>query len=449
MSKTGKPSGGKGKVGRTEKLENRTLREEVHRTVLPSGLQVFFCPKRGFRKRFACYSVHYGSLDSEFAAPGEETPRRVADGIAHFLEHSLFETPRGNVSDLFARNGASSNAMTSFGTTTYLFSAADRFYENLALLLEFVEGGNFAPEKVEKEKGIIEQEIRMCRDDPGWISYTGLLESLFVRHPLRLDIAGSAESIARIDAGELDRCYRTFYAPSNMILFVVGDLDGSEVLKFVEKNSRFAGGAGGGASRPAGEIRRLYPEEPPEVAREEYREEIEIALPKLIVGFKEVGVPSAGKEFLERELRTELALDLLFGRSSDAFQELYVKELVLDDFGASYNAAAGVGYAAVGGETPRPEELRDAIAGEMRRVGDAGIPAEDFEREKRKFIGAFIRNFNSLEYIAGNYTYFRFHGVDLFEAVDALGAIRLEEVEERVRDLAVAQRAVSLVVPKA
>jgi predicted Zn-dependent peptidase len=445
----GKPSGRRKKAGRTEKLENRTLREEVHRSVLPSGLQVYFCPKRGFRKRFACYSAHYGSLDSEFAAPGEETPRRVADGIAHFLEHSLFETLKGNVSDLFARNGASSNAMTSFGTTTYLFSAADRFYENLALLLEFVESGSFAPEKVEKERGIIEQEIRMCRDDPGWISYTGLLESLFVRHPLRLDIAGSVESIARIDAAELERCYRTFYAPSNMILFVVGDLDGGEVLRFVEKNSRFADGRVEGAARPSGEIRRFYPEEPPEVAREEFRVEMEVALPKLIVGFKEVGVPVSGREYLGRELRTELALDLLFGRSSDAFQKLYEKELILDDFGASYNAAAGVGYSAVGGETPRPEELRDAIAREIVRARDAGIPLEDFEREKRKFIGAFIRNFNSLEYIAGNYTYFRFHGVDLFETVDALGAIRLEEVEGRIRELAAAPRAVSLVTPKA
>lgn len=184
------------------------------------------------------------------------------------------------------------------------------------------------------------------------------------------------------------------------------------------------------------------------MAREEFREEMEIALPKLIVGLKELKVPTSGREFLDHELRTELALDLLFGRSSDAFQELYEKELVLDDFGASYNAAAGVGYSAVGGETPRPEELRDAIALELERARDAGIPAEDFERQKRKFIGAFIRHFNSLEYIAGNYTYFRFHGVDLFEAVDALGAIRLEEVEERIRDLAAAPRAVSFVTPK-
>jgi len=442
---------GKGAAYSVNTLKSSTLREEVHRAVLPGGLQVYFCPKRGFKKRFACYSTRYGSIDSVFTAPGEDDPSPVPDGIAHFLEHTLFETPRGNASDLFARNGAYSNASTSFIITSYLFSASERFFENLALLLEFVENPSFSSEKIQKERGIIEQEIQMCHDDPGWVCFMGLLESLFVRHPLRLDIAGSPESIGKIDVDSLDRCYRTFYSPSNMILFVIGDLQREEVFDFVAGRSR--GGSGGesaGRKDPAkGDgIQRVYPDEPPEVKREEFQKEMQVALPKLLMGFKEVGIPAGGRPFLQMELVSELALDMLFGRGSDGFQKLYESRLVLDDFGCSFHACNGLGYAAVGGETPRPRELREAIAGEIQRVQQSGIPPESFERQKRKFIGSFIRHFNSLEYIAGNYTYFRFQDIDLFEAIDALGEVRREEVENRIRQLAPERSALSLILPK-
>jgi predicted Zn-dependent peptidase len=436
---------------KVETWTSPTLREEVHRTLLPGGLEVLFCPKPGFRKRYACYSTHYGSIDSEFRGPGEESARRVPDGIAHFLEHTLFETPRGNISELFARNGAYSNAATSFNTTTYIFAAAERFFDNLELLLSFVEAPTFDAGKVEKEKGIIEQEIQMYQDDPGWVGYMGLLESLFERHPLRLDIAGSAESIRGIDVEALGRCYRTFYSPRNMILFVIGDLDREEVFDFVaERSAGGKGPAGKGAEPGAAAIERVYPEEPEEPARLEFRREMEVALPKLLLGFKEVAAPASGRPFLHRELVSELMLDILFGRGSDCFQRLYQEQLILDDFGASFHSCSGVAYAALGGETPRPEELRKAILLEVERVQEAGIPSEDFERQKRKFMGSFIRHFNSLEYIAGNYTYFRFHQVDLFQAIDILNGIRREEVEERARALLDQKRsATSLVSPRA
>ena len=426
-----------------ERWVSRTLKEEVLRAVLPSGLEVYLCPKPGFKKRFACYSTRYGSIDSVFAAPGEAEPRPVPDGIAHFLEHSLFETPRGNVSDLFARNGAYSNAATSFNTTTYIFSASDRFFPSLELLLWFVENPTFEPGRIEKEKGIITEEIRMCRDDPGWVSYMGLLESLFVAHPLRIDIAGSPESIREIDSGALHRAFRTFYSPANMILFVIGDLDPAEVFDFVARRTRFREPDGN-----AEEIRRVYPAEPATVARTEFTRKMEVAMPKLLLGLKETGVPETGVPFLARDLQSELALDILFGRGSDGFQRLYEAQLIIDDFSASYHATGGVGYAAVGGETPRPEELREAIVKEIKRVRRSGISRRDFDQKKRKFLGGFIRNFNSLEYIAGNYTYFRFHGVDLFEAVDVLESIRLKDVEARVEFLARAPSAASTILPK-
>ncbi len=285
----------------------------------------------------------------------------------------------------------------------------------------------------------------MCHDDPGWVCYMGLLESLFVRHPLRIDIAGSVESIRGIDAAGLERAWRTFYSPSNMILFVIGDLDRDRLVDYVARTARTKADP---AVPPAASIVRVYPEEPLAVARAEFRKEMEVALPKLLVGFKEIGAPVLGRAFLDRELESELALDMLFGRGSDGFQRLYEDELILDDFGASFHSTAGVSTAVIGGETPRPDELREAIVAEIERVRKAGIAREDFERQKRKFIGSFIRHFNSLEYIAGNYTWFRFHDVDLFDAVDALEAVRLENVEARVSQIAAAPRSASIVVPK-
>ncbi|MBI4583639.1 MAG: insulinase family protein [Planctomycetes bacterium] len=425
-------------------FRNPTLQEEVQHAVLPSGLRIFFCPKPGFQKKYACYSAYYGSVDRLFRGPGESQPAPVPDGIAHFLEHTLFETPQGNVSDLFSRNGAYNNAATSFSTTTYLFASGDRFYDNLGLLIDFVENPVFQPEKVEKEKGIIEQEIYRYRDDPGWVGYMGLLESLFQRHPIRIDIAGTPESIRRIDSETLHRCYRAFYHPRNMILFVIGDLESEAVFDFAARRSK----ARAGAAR-SWEIERSYPPEPAEVERERFEARMEVALPKFLLGFKEVGVPSSGREFLSRELATEFALDFLFSRASDAFQELYQAQLVLDDFSASYHACAGIGYVAVGGETPDPEGLQRRLEELIAGFRERGLATEDFERQKRKFMGGFIRCFNSLEFIASHYTYYRFHDLDLFEVIDTLAGLGKDLIEERIQNLFSPQgKAASVILPK-
>lgn len=412
---------------RWEKLESPTLDEVVHAGVLASGLRVYFCPKPGFRKRYASYATLYGSIDREFVEAGGERVS-VPDGIAHFLEHTLFETERGNVSDLFARNGAYSNAATSFTTTTYLFAASELFYENLALLLWFVENPCFRAEKVEKERGIIEQEIRGYDDSPDWVSYRTLLEGLFREHPIRIDIAGTAESIAKIDVPALERCYRSFYHPRNMSLFVVGDLDPAELGDFIESHSR-------GPVEASTVRERVFPDEPHGVAKGDAELQMEVALPKLFLGFKETGVPVTGEEYVRRELVSDMAVELLFGRGSDAFRDLYDRQLVLDDFSASYGAAAGIGYAMIGGDAPDPVRLRSALAETIESLCRRGLEDEDFEREKRRFIGSFIRGFNSLEFIANYYTYYRFHDFDLFGTVDLLHGVTKVELEDRLQAL--------------
>lgn len=430
-----------------ERFTSETLAEEVVRARLAGGLPVYFCPKPGFKKKYACYSTFYGSVDSRFRPAGQEQVITVPDGIAHFLEHTLFETEKGNVSDLFAENGAYNNAATSFATTTYLFASGERFFDNLELLVDFVENPVFDPVKIDKERGIIEQEIQKYQDEPGWVSYMGLLESLFREHPLRIDIAGSVESIREIDAQTLHDCYRTFYSPENMALFITGDLSQDEVLEFVDRHSRYGSERFRGTPRVE-PIERDYPDEPDAVHAEVFERRMSVALPRIIIGFKEPGVPLSGTALLERDLLTEFALDLLLGRSSDHYLDLYSSQLILDDFSASWMTCAGVGVAMIGGETPHPERLVEALDSILERASRLELSSADFQRAKKKYMGGMVRAFNSLEYIASNYTHYRFYGLDLFSLLDAIQAVDQDAVQERLSTLFHPnRRAVSRILP--
>lgn len=425
----------------TEKLSNATLGEAVYRTTLDSGLGISFCPKPGFQKRYACYSTRFGSIDNEFTGTGGET-LRVPDGIAHFLEHTLFETPEGNASDLFARNGASTNASTSFSQTTYLFASSDRFWDNLGLLIDFVENPCFQDEKVEKERGIIEQEIKGYDDNPGWVSYRGLLGNLFREHPVRIDIAGTVETIGQIDTATLQSCYDRFYHPSNMHLFVVGDLDREELFNFIAGRSRQAETSGG-------RLERSYPQEPAEVSTAASEVEMDVAAAKFILGFKEVEVPLSGEELVRRELLSELGLDLLFGSSSDLLRELYEKQLIHDELWSGYDALGTVAYAMVGADTSSPEEFPGRILDGIGHHLDAALSRENFERKKKHFIGDFVRRFNSLEFIAHGFTAYHFRDFNLFALIDLINGLEREMLREHLESLLdPARHSIFKVVPR-
>ncbi len=435
-----------------ERVSNETLGEQVVRAELPGGLPVFFCPKPDFRKKYACYSTFFGSVDSQFIPPQQKETIKVPDGIAHFLEHTLFETEKGNVSDLFAENGAYNNAATSFATTTYLFASGERFFENLKLLIDFVENPVFDPEKVEKEKGIIEQEIKMYDDEPDWVAYMGMLDSLFQEHPLKIDILGSVDSIQTIDSQTLHDCYRTFYTPKNMALFITGDLQEEEVLEFVEKTSKYGSSNSaphsGESSADQGGIVRIYPEEPTPVARELFESRMAVGLPQILFGFKEPNVPQSGSEKLQLDMVTKFALDLLLGRSSNHFLDLYSRQLVLDDFSVSWMSYAGVGVLSVGGETPDPDGMMQALEKIFDEAKNFTLSEDDFRRAKKKYMGGMTRAFNSLEYIASNYTYYRFYGLDLFSVLDEIQKVDQDAVQDRLKTLFKPERrTVSKILP--
>ena len=282
------------------KVHFENLQETLYNEKLENGLDVYILPKRGFSKTYVTFTTKYGSIDRTFIPLGKDEEVTVPDGIAHFLEHKLFEKEDGDVFQEFSVLGGSANAFTSFTRTAYLFSATDKLYENTEVLLDFVQDPYFTKETVEKEKGIIGQEITMYDDQPDWRLYFGMIENMFHEHPVKIDIAGTIESIDEITAEHLYECYETFYHPSNMVFFVVGAVDPEEMMNFIKENQNKK------TFSQAAEITRSFPEEPDSVAQTERTLSMDVTKPKLSFGMKCTKTDVSGEEMLIRELASEL-----------------------------------------------------------------------------------------------------------------------------------------------
>lgn len=392
---------------------------------LPNGLTVHVLPKAGCSKTCAVFGTRYGSVDNRFEVNGEVI--RVPDGIAHFLEHKMFEEPEGDVFAKFAKQGASANAFTSFDRTVYLFSAAGQIPENLTTLLDFVQRPHFTDENVEKEKGIIEQEINMYRDNPDWQVYFGLIGALYRRHPVRIDIAGTAESIRQIDKETLYRCYETFYHPSNMTLVVAGGADPEDVIRLVRDNQA------GKSFAPAPEVVRLFDEEPPEVGAPRVERELPVSLPKCMFGFKETDTVRDADALMRREAVTRLLFEALFGPGSELYQSLYDDQLISDSFGSEYNCTPEYAFSVIGGETRDPDALLERVREAVERAKADGLDPARFERAKRRRIGALLRMLDRQESAANEFLRWNMRGGDLFRLPDLYREIGIDEADARMR----------------
>jgi predicted Zn-dependent peptidase len=413
------------------------LQETLWHEKLDNGLEVFILPKPGFTKTYATFTTRYGSVDNHFIPPGG-VEIKVPDGIAHFLEHKMFEEPEGDIFSKFASQGASANAYTSFDRTVYLFTATHEVEANLDTLLHFVQNPYFTNENVDKEKGIIVQEIDMYRDNPDWRVYFGLIEALYQKHPVHIDIAGTADSVRSITKEMLYDCYNTFYHPSNMTLFIVGGIDPMETMEQVKRDQ---------ASKtfsPRGEIKRLFEEEPNPVKEKKKELQLPVSLPKCLFGFKEE--PGEEKDAVRRELASKLMLEALLGASSTLYQQLYDDNLISDGFGHEYNTGPGYSFSIIGGDTRDPDELVSRVSEALYAAAKSGISSEIFERTRRKKIGAFLRMMNSPESIASEFTRYRHKGGDLFELVEVYESLTLDEINQRISEHADPQRrAISIV----
>ncbi|MDA5386553.1 EF-P 5-aminopentanol modification-associated protein YfmH [Loigolactobacillus backii] len=418
----------------------KNLDETLYTDTLANGLKVALLPKAGFHKTYAVFTTNYGSIDSKFVPLGQQELTTVPDGIAHFLEHKMFDKKDGDVFEVFGRYGASSNAFTSFTRTSYLFSATNHVQENLTTLLDFVQDPYFTPKTVAKEKGIIGQEIEMYDDDPNWRLFFGIVQNLYPKHPVRIDIAGTVESIAKITADDLYLAYQTFYHPSNMNLFVVGNIDANETLKWITANQETKTFA------PAAPIQRQFPTEAVDGSDIiPYRViEMPVNRGKSVVGIKGLDQVKQDRSGLVYRTTLNLLFDLLFGDSSANYLRLYDKGVIDDTFGYELNVERTFHFAALSGDTNNPQELSDAIIAILdHAAASPELTADRLELVKKEALGRLLQSFNSLEFIANEYSGDHFGDATLFDLVQIIEQITLTDVKQ-VAESFIRQAAISV-----
>ena len=396
--------------------------ETLYKYEHSSGLKAFVIPKRGYSKKCAAFSTHYGSINNEFVIPGETKPTKVPDGIAHFLEHKLFEQKDGNVMDKFSKLGSNPNAYTSFSQTVYLFSCTDKFEENFGLLLDYVQNPYITEESVEKEKGIIGQEIKMYRDNPNWRAFFNLLRSFYSEVPIRIDIAGTVESIAKIDRETLYKCYGTFYHPSNMIIIAVGDLEPEKVFGQVDAAIQKTD------ARP--DIKRIMPREPDAVNKHYAEETLAVSAPIFQMGFRDDLKGKTGTELLKHEVAVKLLLNMLAGRSSEFYERLYADGLINSSFESDFSIEEDYAFSVLGGESPDPLKVKDRFCRMTEETERLGLDREAFERLRRAMLGRYVRQFNRLEDISHLFISTYFKRANLFDYLDVYDKISFEYVTE-------------------
>ncbi|WAW15595.1 EF-P 5-aminopentanol modification-associated protein YfmH [Peptostreptococcus equinus] len=427
-----------------KKIFNETINEILYYDTFENGLELYFMPKRGFESKYAVLGVDFGSNDLEFIPINEKEKIRVSDGIAHFLEHKMFEQPdESNAFDEFSKFGASANAFTSFTMTAYLFSATENFYPSLRHLINYVQTPYYTEENVNKEKGIIAQEINMYRDDPEWNVYMNCLKAMYASHHTSIDIAGSVESINKITPEELYKCYNTFYNPANMKLFVVGDLDEDELFNCVRENNNLERDF-------EKEIKRFMPSEQDGINTYRIEEKFAVSMPLFYIGYKDN--PKDSEKTLDRlkkEISTDILFDIIFSESGDLHSQLYDSGLITGSIYGGYLSQKDYSYALASGSSNQPDLVKEKIDQYIDELRRNGIKKSDFEINKKKKIGGFLKSFDSISFIANNFLRYMFRGINFLDYLQVLKNIELSDIEDRLDNFFLKEKSViSIVSPK-
>ncbi|EKU50498.1 EF-P 5-aminopentanol modification-associated protein YfmH [Staphylococcus massiliensis] len=402
--------------------------ETVYETEMQNGLKLFVIPKPGFQKTFVTYTTKFGSLDNTFKPHQSNEFVKVPDGVAHFLEHKLFEKEDGDLFTEFAEDNAQVNAFTSFDRTSYLFSATSNVEDNILRLLKMVESPYFTKETVDKEKGIIAEEIKMYQEQPAYKLMFNTLRSMFHNHPIRVDIAGTVDSIYDITKDDLYLCYETFYHPSNMVLFVVGDVDPDHISKVVRQHEDKRDKT----NQPT--IERFHIDEPYEVKQKYVTEEMPIQSPRLMLGFKNPIKEIEDRELVKHDLEMTLFFEMIFGEETEFYQNLLNQDLIDETFGYQFVLERTYGFSIVTSATHEPDRLKTLITDELKQQQGQIKDEIAFRLLKKQFIGEFISGLNAPEYIANQYTKFYFEGISLFELLDIMEEITIESVNQTSRE---------------
>lgn len=426
-------------MGKLNKKEDKITGEVLYSYKHESGLEIYIMPKKDYSKGYAIFGTRYGSVDSNFIIPGEMEAVHVPDGIAHYLEHKMFDQPDGtNAFDEFARLGANANAFTSFNMTAYLFSATSNFYESLAHLMKYVQSPHFTPESVEKEQGIIGQEIKMYDDNAGWKIFFNMLGLLYHEHPVKLEIAGTVESISHITSDLLYKCYNTFYNLSNMAIVVVADIDADKTLEVIENNIL--------KSEPKDKITHIYPKEPDTVAGQYAEAALSVSMPMFMMGFKDIDVGYGGDKLLKKNIMTSVLLEMIFGKSGELYNELYESGLINDGLSYEYTMQKDYAYSAVEAESKDPKKVYETILSHIYKLRETGLSKDSFERIKKAVWGDYIRSFDDVENYAHTFITCLFTDVDYTNYYDVYKSITFEDIKRRFEEHFVRERSVLSVI---
>ncbi len=402
-----------------EQHTDAILGETIYKHRHPSGLEISFLPKKGFTKKYAYFGTKYGSFNNCFEKDGQRFC--MPKGIAHFLEHKIFEDKDRNIFDRFAALGASVNAYTSFNATVYHFSTVDHFHEGLSELLKFVQRVNLTPENVEKEKGIIVQELKSYEDDPEYVVFFNLLRGLYSEHPMRDDIGGDEVSVNATTMEELLTCYEAFYAPENMTIIISGDIDESQLLEqiYADLSEEFL-------SRKIAKKEAL-PKEPLTVNQRYVEATFDVPMPIFEFGVKADSDFENNEMLLKTAISVKIILDAYFGKGSDFYKELYEEGLINATFGMDYTFGENYAYYAFGGESKSPELVKERLLEAAIKMSEEGVSKESFNRIKRKMIGRLISSANSVQYLSNAYVSYYMKGMDLFDYIRIISETEMPE----------------------
>lgn len=405
-------------------IKSARLGQEMVKIKHPSGLTMLLCPMPGYSTAYATFTANVGSVDTGFKTQDDDAFVDVPEGIAHFLEHKMFENEDGDAFAKYAKTGASANAYTSFDKTAYLFACTDRFEESLEILLDFVRRPYFTKESVQKEQGIIGQEIRMYDDDGEWRVQFNLLQALYHNHPVRIDIAGTVESIAEIDDQLLYRCYRTFYNLNNMVLCVSGNFDIDAVLRVADRVIK-------PDEKPV-EIERRHVDEPESICKPLVEQKFAVAAPLFQFGFK--GCGGNPRENLKNQILDEILAEIIAGDASPLYRRMYDAGIINSTFGSEIMAGRDYMCAIFSGESREPERVADEIKAEVARMRREGVDKKMFELCRRATYGRYIGMYTRTASVAGLMSAVYFAGMDdMYALLDIVANATLDQMNERLQ----------------
>lgn len=407
-------------------IENLKVKEKLYIEKLENGLTVMIIPKHGIQKKYVIWGTNYGSNDNKFIVPGEEKVTEVPNGVAHFLEHKLFEQENGtNSLDTLTALGVNANAYTTNDHTAYLFECTDNFYEALDELMDYVQHPYFTDENVEKEKGIIGQEIMMYDDYPDWQVYLNAMKAMYHENPIKIDITGTIETISHIDKEILYKCYKTFYNPSNMALVVAGDFKPEKILE--EIKNRLVD------TENQGEIKRIYTDENESIVQEKIEKNFEVSRPLFTIGIKDN--PKDQEEIVKKHIAIEILMNLILGRSSELYKKLYDEGIISGQPSLDYEFGQTYAHVLITGQSTDPEKIYQEFKEKVQQLKEQGINEQEFERIKKLIYGGYVKEYNDIQDISRMFLADYFKGINSFDYLEEIESINIKYLSQILTDI--------------